>query len=178
MVAYSFQKRFLPKIVAGLEPGPWLPGMKRHTMRQPRSGRSRHARPGETIQLYTGMRTKHCRQVGRVRCIGLVPMCVAFDDAGDFLVFRCRDELGGEARGWLRDYEHLAQPVRHLLENPPELALNFAALDAFAQADGFDGAAAMAAFFASTIPDGREARWAHLDLVLIAWAPLAPHGLA
>lgn len=26
-------------------------------------GRSRHARPGEPVQLYTGMRTKHCRKL-------------------------------------------------------------------------------------------------------------------
>lgn len=178
MVAYSFQKRFLPKVVAGLEPGPWLPGMKRHTMRQPRLGRSRHARPGETVQLYTAMRTKHSRQVGRVRCVATVPMTVAFDNAGDFLVFRRWDTLGGETHGWRREEEHLAQPVRYLLENRPETALRSAALDAFAQADGFDDAAAMSAFFAGAIPAGEEARSAYLDLVLIAWAPLTPYGSA
>lgn len=178
MVAYSFQKRFVPKILAGLEPGPWLPGMKRHTMRQPRLGRSRHARPGDTIQLYMGMRTKHCRQIARVRCIGMVPMGVGFDDDGRFLVWRQPDALGGEARGWMRDYESLAQPLRLVLENPPELGLRFAELDAFAQADGFDDAAAMAAFFAGTLPAGEEPRSCCLDLVLIAWAPLAPHGSA
>lgn len=178
MVAYSFQKRFLPKIVAGLEPGPWLPGMKRHTMRELRSGRSRHARPGETIQIYTAMRTRHCRQVGAARCVATVPMAVGFDDDGQFLVWRRPDRMGGEARGWLRDYEHLAQPLRFVLEKPPELGLRFAELDAFAQADGFDDAAAMAAFFVGTIPAGEEPRSCRLDLVLIAWAPLAPHGSA
>jgi hypothetical protein len=51
MVAYSFQKRFAPQIVAGT---------KRQTIRLPRK---RHARPGETLQLFTGMRTRHCKKI-------------------------------------------------------------------------------------------------------------------
>jgi hypothetical protein len=30
--------------------------------------RARHARPGEELQLYTGMRTKHCKLITRARC--------------------------------------------------------------------------------------------------------------
>ena len=65
MVAYSFQKRFVDHVQAGLEPGPWCPGMKRHTLRAPRVGRVAHARPEQPVQLYTGMRTRHCRLLGR-----------------------------------------------------------------------------------------------------------------
>lgn len=54
MVAYSFAPRF-----AGLVES----GQKTHTIRKYRQGRSRHARPGEPVQLYTGMRTKHCRKL-------------------------------------------------------------------------------------------------------------------
>lgn len=51
MVAYSFQPRFV---------GPILLGTKRQTIR---GHRRRHARPGEALQLYTGMRTKACRKI-------------------------------------------------------------------------------------------------------------------
>jgi hypothetical protein len=52
MVAYSFQKQFADAIISG---------KKRHTIRA--YGKKRHAFVGETIQLYVGMRTKHCIKI-------------------------------------------------------------------------------------------------------------------
>lgn len=77
MVAYSFNKRFADRIVAGLEPGPLLPGMKRQTIRAPRK---RHARPGEELQLYVGMRTLSCRLLGRAICTACVPILLHLGD--------------------------------------------------------------------------------------------------
>ncbi|MBK3798673.1 hypothetical protein GAY33_05405 [Azospirillum brasilense] len=71
MVAYSFNKRFADPILAGLEPGPLLPGMKRQTIR---ADRKRHARPGEDLQLYTGMRTRSCKLLGVTRCVAVEPI--------------------------------------------------------------------------------------------------------
>lgn len=51
MVAYSFKKRFAPLIANG---------SKRQTVR---AGRRRHAAAGERVQLYVGMRTKHCVKI-------------------------------------------------------------------------------------------------------------------
>ena len=51
MVAYSFAPQFI-------EPVSTL--VKRQTVR---AYRKRHARPGEALQLYSGMRTKHCRKL-------------------------------------------------------------------------------------------------------------------
>lgn len=51
MVAYSFKSFFAGQIESG---------HKRQTVR---GQRSRHARPGERLQLYVGMRTKHCRKI-------------------------------------------------------------------------------------------------------------------
>ena len=51
MVAYSFKKQFIPMIETG---------EKRQTVR---ADRRRHARPGEAVQLYFGMRTKQCRKI-------------------------------------------------------------------------------------------------------------------
>jgi hypothetical protein len=58
MVAYSFQPRFVQAI---------LSGRKCQTIRA--VGRRRHARPGEALQLYTGMRTRQCRLIGTAVCL-------------------------------------------------------------------------------------------------------------
>jgi hypothetical protein len=52
MVAYSFKARFADAVETR---------RKRQTIRA--EWKSRHARPGEYLQLYTGMRTKHCRKL-------------------------------------------------------------------------------------------------------------------
>lgn len=62
MVAYSFKRQFVVPI---------LSGTKRQTIR---ADRKRHAREGEELQLYTGMRTKQCRLVGRGVCNGVTPI--------------------------------------------------------------------------------------------------------
>jgi hypothetical protein len=66
MVAYSYQKRFEPKIRALIKP---------QTMR---NERKRHARPGEEIQHYYAMRTKQCRLIGRSICIAVTPVRIDF----------------------------------------------------------------------------------------------------
>lgn len=66
MVAYSFKKQFEPKIRAGIKP---------QTMR---NERKRHARPGEKVQLYYGMRTKHCRLIGTATCAAVLPVRIDF----------------------------------------------------------------------------------------------------
>ena len=75
MVAYSFKPRFVEPIRRGLEPGPWLRGMKRQTIR---ADRKRHARPGEEVQLYRGMRTKQCFLIGKALCIGIYRINIHF----------------------------------------------------------------------------------------------------
>lgn len=69
MVAYSFAARFAAPILAGT---------KRQTIR---ADRRRHARPGEELQLYTGMRTRHCKLIGRAFCVEVQPIVLVFDDA-------------------------------------------------------------------------------------------------
>lgn len=81
MVAYSFRPQFVAPILVGLGHAPhaigaefWSPRQsyypKRQTIRA--VGRRRHARPGDELQLYTGMRTKSCRLIGRARCVAVV----------------------------------------------------------------------------------------------------------
>lgn len=70
MVAYSFKRRFVAPIQVGLGQIEHIPGTeytpKRQTIRA--IGKRRHARPGETLQLYSGMRTKQCFSIGVARC--------------------------------------------------------------------------------------------------------------
>lgn len=67
MVAYSFQRRFSARIEAGT---------KDHTIR---ADRRRHAKAGEELQLYEGMRTTACRLLGRPRCLLTGPIRLDFD---------------------------------------------------------------------------------------------------
>lgn len=87
MVAYSFKERFIGPIRAGLEGdgvsayyvGSILHNPKRQTIRAHRRGRGRHARPGDELQLYTAMRTKYCRLIGKARCVSVDPIKIDFD---------------------------------------------------------------------------------------------------
>ena len=158
MVAYSFQKRFVGHITAGLEPGPWLPGMKRHTLRRPRAD-GRHARPEQPLQLYTAMRTKHCRKIGNA--VARVQLPVVLMLRGGRLMIARR--AGPAPRSHVAQ---LAPIVQEILGGLAGKIFDGEAMDEFARTDGFADAAAMAAFF-----DPPE-RNANLDLVLIGWAPL------
>jgi hypothetical protein len=59
MVAYSFQREFNQPIYDHTKIG---------TIRGFRAGNSRHARPGETVQLYNGLRTKYVHKLGIATC--------------------------------------------------------------------------------------------------------------
>lgn len=105
MVAYSFNPRFELAIREG-----W----KTQTIR---GGRVRHARPGELIQLFVGMRTQSCHRIwDDVRCTDVMQVRIDFDSGGEI------DRI---------ETDHV--PVRDL--------------DAFAVRDGFTDASDMAAFW-------------------------------
>lgn len=105
MVAYSFKPRFVEPILSGLmknldEDRALAYSPKRQTIRA--TGKRRHARPGETLQLYTGMRTRQCRKIGEARCtdVRLIRIIVREDDltvelAGSWITGR---KLGSFAR--------------------------------------------------------------------------------
>lgn len=69
MVAYNFKQYFAPQIEDGT---------KLHTIR---SDRSRHARPGEAVQLFVGMRTRYCRKViPDPVCVAVLPIVIVSTD--------------------------------------------------------------------------------------------------
>ncbi|MEM6727010.1 MAG: hypothetical protein AAF618_00795 [Pseudomonadota bacterium] len=116
MVAYSFQKRFAPPILEDTKTG---------TIRAPRK---RHAREGEALQLFTGMRTKHCQKImGDVKCAFVEPITFEVTDRRLHMV-----EIG---------------IPRWLLHPHGE--------DLFARMDGFDDMADMAGFWSQTHGIGR-----------------------
>lgn len=68
MVAYNFKPRFVPLICEG---------MKRQTVRR---HRARHARPGECLQLFAGLRTAEARRILLVDpvCTEVLPIRISF----------------------------------------------------------------------------------------------------
>lgn len=68
MVAYNFQRQFADAVEAGA---------KRQTIRA--TGKRRHARPGDPLQLYTGMRSKACRKLREAVCVQSVPVHISED---------------------------------------------------------------------------------------------------
>lgn len=72
MVAYGFKSFFAPQIEDGT---------KTHTIR---GNRRRHAHPGEPVQLFTGMRTRHCRKIiADPICRSVLPIIIVSCDLID-----------------------------------------------------------------------------------------------
>ena len=108
MVAYNFQSRFADQIRSG---------KKTHTVR--RNSKRRHARKGERLQLYTGMRTKACAKI-----LDIDPVCI---DALPIEIVIDADSK------WITSITIGGVPVR--------------SLNRFARADGFISLAEMSGFF-------------------------------
>lgn len=99
MVAYSFQKRFIDPILAGLGEDTGA-APKRQTIRN--VGRRRHARSGEVLQLYTGMRTKQCRKIGEAICKGVEPIRIFVESGVVDLPESCWSYQGAELDNFAR----------------------------------------------------------------------------
>lgn len=133
MVAYSFKKQFGPPILAGT---------KAQTIR---ADRKRHARPGEFVQLFTGMRTRQCRRLGESRCVEVLPVRMVFSKRG----------------------------AAELMQVGERYLVTSSQMDAFARADGFADLEAMARFWwAEHPPEGGNVLT--FEGILIRWQPLVP----
>lgn len=141
MVAYSFNKRFA---------GPIQHGFKSHTIRAPRK---RHARVGEAIQLYCGMRTNRCFQIIPDPVCTEVLHAELFIARDRVILHTGRDEIGAMAAVF-----QIAGP----------------SLDVFAKRDGFTSWADMKAFWQSTHEEALDEDL-FFDGMLINWgAPYLP----
>ena len=66
MPALSFKKQFAEDVESG---------KKRQTIRARRKD-CRNPQPGQTLYLYTGMRTKSCRKLGEAECLRVDPITI------------------------------------------------------------------------------------------------------
>ncbi len=113
MPALNFKQEFAEKIADG---------SKTQTVRKPRKDGRPHAKPGDKINLYTGMRTKECRLLCEARVTSVRP--VTLD--GTSMTLGGREMRQGEGNQYF----------------DPETFDND-----FARADGFDEYMDMAAWF-------------------------------
>lgn len=125
MVAYSFHPQFISPILSGIKAG---------TVRA--TGKRRHAQSGETLQLYTGMRTRQCRLIAEAQCQAAVPIRLTFSVDG-------RHDVVKAGRALFHGYS----------------------LDVFAVGDGFTSWPALRAFWREHHPgidrfEGIWIRWA------------------
>jgi hypothetical protein len=113
MVAYSFKERFAEAILDGTKGG---------TIR---GNRKRHARPGEELQLYRGMRTKQCVLIARKQCLTVEPITLDFWKHQFFFGDRALSTHATDGR----------------------ILTSHAALERFARFDGFSSLAEMVEFW-------------------------------
>lgn len=147
MVAYSFKKRFVDPIRVGIssislsfdcQP-------KRQTIRA--IGKRRHARPSETLQLYTMMRTKQCRKIGNARCVSVEGVLLKWSEWPVFMTYDISEREPGV---WRR-----VGGIRPILD-----------MEAFARLDGFADFSDMASFWREE--HGPET----FEGMLIKWEPI------
>lgn len=153
MVAYSFKRRFIVPIALGLGIAYRLDDVcdidakpKRQTIRA--VGRRRHAKVGEFVQLYTGMRTRQCRQLGVGKCVEVLGVLFKWSEWQSF------------------DTYPIAETDPCVYRRCGQLA-PIVDKDAFAQADGFGSFAEMEAFWNEN--HGRET----FAGLLIKWEPVS-----
>lgn len=118
MVAYNFKSAFHDRLVDG---------SKRQTVRH--AGGKRHARPGEPVQIYTGLRTKGARK------LIADPICTAVDHIVILINRSSPDEI--------KSIEINGVPLSR-----PQM-------EAFALADGFRGLWQFGPFWRVTHGEGR-----------------------
>lgn len=71
MPAYSFKGLFCEYVKEG---------SKLHTVRAPRGGKMAHAKPGDTVYLYYGMRTKQCTKLAEGTCTKVESILITNDN--------------------------------------------------------------------------------------------------
>ena len=120
MVAYSFKDEFIDPIQERT---------KQQTIRALRTGRSRHARVGERLQIYNRMRRRDCSKI-----LDVDPICTAVHRV-DF------DIVAGE-------------PIK-MRWPESDYQTWFFVTDGFAQSDGFTSSAQMRAFWEASHGLGR-----------------------
>lgn len=127
---------FKPEIASRYEDG-----SKVHTLRVYRRD-GRNPKPGETLYMYVGQRTKNCRKLGEEKCLLARPIQIWFPEHGGLPTI----EIDGTR-------------------------LSAATFDEFARNDGFDGMSHMCQWFRDSYTNDRPhgmVLWP-FDGLLIQW---------
>lgn len=140
MVAYNYMARFVPDVEALI---------KRQTIR---ANRKRHARPGEWMQNFTGMRSKKCRKImPDPICESVTGIRFLVPPPGGVMQMMLADQTGAfpsdafPGLGWTSVDDH------------------------FARADGFTDAQDMCRFWQDNHGVSEGGAW--FEGVLIKWRP-------
>lgn len=147
MPLLGFQSQFAAPILAG---------SKTQTLRQPRKD-GRDPKAGDTLYLYTGLRTKTCRKLGEARC---TQAFYVFLSLASFRVVR-------GPRGALSAGPDALRITRC------GVGLNRRQLLEFARRDGFNDPRGLANWFLRNHRTRLE-RGARLPLRVIRWASVQP----
>jgi hypothetical protein len=78
----NFKKQFAPMVESGLM-NPNDPNSKRQTIRARRKD-GKNPKPGHTLYLYTGLRTKYTKKLGEAECKTSEPITI--EENGDIIV--------------------------------------------------------------------------------------------
>jgi hypothetical protein len=127
MGLYNFKARFAPRI---------LDGSKTHTIRPMRAIADK---PGNTLHLYTGLRTKSARLLMRVPCVKVESITM----------------IPKKRRQW--DVLNLVESVTVTIEG---IELSLSECEAFARRDGFENFEDMVMFWTGRLPfKGQIVHW-------------------
>lgn len=120
MPALNFKKQFAVLVESG---------KKKQTIRELRAD-GRNPKPGQTLFLYTGMRTKSCKKLGEAVCSQAWPIYIDKHDNGCVDIFVSGNQLSQDE------------------------------IDKLSFADGFDNADDFVSFFSKRIPfSGYLIKW-------------------
>lgn len=115
MGLYNFQPRFAPFV---------LSGAKQHTIR---AERAHPDKPGDICHLYTGLRTKRAKLLGRFPCVKVENISI----------------ITTADRDLVEAFAVAMQVPKHMIAGPmvfvDKVQLHFSECEALARKDGFDG---------------------------------------
>lgn len=146
MVAYDFQQQFIEPIRTGT---------KAQTIR---ADRKRHARPGEELQLYTGMRRRGCQLIARARCAAVHPVMIAVAISRIWTAADAPYHGGDPRPAATWGFDPAIGRLKPIFPEP------------FAQLDGFADWQAMKRFWEEHHPEASD-RDAWFEGVLVRWDP-------
>ena len=162
MGLYNFKDQFAPRIRIWAE-NPEHPDAKAHTIRLPRKG-GREDKPGDTMYLYTGLRTKAAaRIIEPVICAKVESIVIAGIEVGRDVLRKTRTKTTyrihrefqifvGPFLDWVLDDKDQQPYVKAFPKNYGLIQLDSGECEQLARRDGFASFAEMMKFWDGRLP--------------------------